>query len=633
MFFADIELHITEDARKKIEADVELLVRHPKYFQIKLDRVNLYMPLVERILKEEEVPDDFKYLVIQESALISDAVSTSNAVGFWQFKKDTGMEVGLRIDDIVDERMNIISSTRGAARYLKRHNFYFDNWMFTLLSYYLGRGGASNVVDKKLYGAKSLTIDKNTNWYIIKFLAHKIAFQDQLGTNDFAQLKLIEYNKGANKSLRNIAQELAAEEEMVRDYNKWLKKGNIPDDRLYTVIVPVVSEEYKSTLSVVNKEEKESKPEVLTAATKDQKDLSLTGKKDAISVKVNNISAVVAKEGDNAVILALNGGITKEKFLKYNDLTAVSDVLPGQIYYTKPKKNKSKLYFHTVAEGETLWEISQKYGIKQKSILSKNRIKSLEEIKPGRILWLHKSRPAKTEPEYVPMPGDSPLVKEVKKGKEPVKEIKKNPVSEDFKKIEEEKVKTELEEEVDEEIIKINTDPDYNEGDAEEGEEEEDEPNLPVNNLVKDEKKELIVADPHVKFVETSVKVDTHVKGKHVVQKGETLYSISRVYGLSVSELLEYNDLNINDGIKIGQELALGKPGEVNKTETEIKVAESKIESGKPDDRFIYHTVVAGENLYKIAREYQVSIKEVMDWNNKKDFSVGVGEVLKIKKN
>ena len=82
--------------------------------------------MIERVLKEENVPDDFKYLCIQESGLISDAVSSAKAVGFWQFKDFTAREVGLRVDNRIDERKNIVSATRGAAKYLKRNNFQFD---------------------------------------------------------------------------------------------------------------------------------------------------------------------------------------------------------------------------------------------------------------------------------------------------------------------------------------------------------------------------------------------------------------------------------------------------------------------------------------------------------------------------
>ena len=71
------------------------------------------MHFVEEILKRQGIPEDFKYLAIQEGEFISDAVSSSNAVGFWQFKKASAQELGVRVDAAVDERKHIIASTVG----------------------------------------------------------------------------------------------------------------------------------------------------------------------------------------------------------------------------------------------------------------------------------------------------------------------------------------------------------------------------------------------------------------------------------------------------------------------------------------------------------------------------------------
>ena len=111
MQFAGITLTIRDDARREIQKDVDAFTKHPKYFGIKVERAKTYFPIIEKIFAEERLPDDFKYLALQESALISDAVSTSNAVGFWQFLDFTALSMGLRVDKDIDERMNLISST------------------------------------------------------------------------------------------------------------------------------------------------------------------------------------------------------------------------------------------------------------------------------------------------------------------------------------------------------------------------------------------------------------------------------------------------------------------------------------------------------------------------------------------
>src|SRR5689334_3860871 len=126
MEFAGITLTIRDDARREIQKDVDALRQSPKHFNIKVERAKTYFPLIEKVFREEGLPEDFKYLVLQESALIADAVSVSNAVGFWQFKDFTAMEMGLRVDKEVDERLNIVSSSRAAARYIKKNNTFFD---------------------------------------------------------------------------------------------------------------------------------------------------------------------------------------------------------------------------------------------------------------------------------------------------------------------------------------------------------------------------------------------------------------------------------------------------------------------------------------------------------------------------
>src|SRR5688572_16134864 len=102
MDFAGITLIIHDDARREIQADVDALTKSPKHYNIKVERAKSYFPIIEKVFAEEQLPDDFKYLSLQESALIADAVSTSNAVGFWQFKDFTAIEMGLRVDREVD---------------------------------------------------------------------------------------------------------------------------------------------------------------------------------------------------------------------------------------------------------------------------------------------------------------------------------------------------------------------------------------------------------------------------------------------------------------------------------------------------------------------------------------------------
>ena len=116
-------LRINKDVQSTIQSEVDALHANDKYFQIFIDRINIYFPIIENVLNDEGVPDDFKYLALQESALLPDAVSSSNAIGFWQFKLETAEDYGLVINENIDERKNIVSSTRAAAKYIKNSNF------------------------------------------------------------------------------------------------------------------------------------------------------------------------------------------------------------------------------------------------------------------------------------------------------------------------------------------------------------------------------------------------------------------------------------------------------------------------------------------------------------------------------
>ena len=83
--FAGMQLLLTKKAKARIQADVDMIRKSPTYFQQKVDRANLFFPIIDKVFAEEGFPSEFKYLALQESSLVSDAVSSSQAVGYWQF--------------------------------------------------------------------------------------------------------------------------------------------------------------------------------------------------------------------------------------------------------------------------------------------------------------------------------------------------------------------------------------------------------------------------------------------------------------------------------------------------------------------------------------------------------------------
>ncbi|MDZ7650387.1 MAG: LysM peptidoglycan-binding domain-containing protein [Cytophagales bacterium] len=112
--------------------------------------------------------------------------------------------------------------------------------------------------------------------------------------------------------------------------------------------------------------------------------------------------------------------------------------------------------------------------------------------------------------------------------------------------------------------------------------------------------------------------------GQHVVTQGETLYTIAKIYGVNVTDLLAWNSLDINAGLRTGQYLKVKSPEQMGGYENESISNQSK------DSTFIEYEVKPTDTLYSVARQYNVTIKELMDWNHKQDFNLALGEKLKI---
>lgn len=237
-----IRLKLNKEAQTLIQKDVDKLLQSNSHFVQKLQRVNLYMPLIEQMLVSENLPLDFKYVPIQESAFIGNAKSSSNAVGYWQFKEESAKEVNLDINDKVDERMHILYSTQGAAKYLKRNDLIFKNWILTLLSYNMGFAGAKNHIKinypgQNLKNISEMNINQHTHWYILKFIAHKVAFDQEIGIDPPGK-KLTLFMDGNRKSLKEIAEERKSALEEMRTHNFWLKSLKVPEQKRYAVLVP-----------------------------------------------------------------------------------------------------------------------------------------------------------------------------------------------------------------------------------------------------------------------------------------------------------------------------------------------------------------------------------------------------------
>ena len=370
-------LNISDDVIPIIQNEVDAIHLNKKYFQIFVDRINIYFPIIEKILEEEEMPDDLKYLALQESALISDAVSSSNAVGFWQFKKETAEDYGLTVDDKVDERKNIISSTRAASKYIKNSNYLFENWIFSIFSYYQGLSGAKALVDPQLYGSKRMIIDKNTHWYIIKFLGYKIAFEDFIVKSNYNRNFTVYENETFN-SLKDLSSSLSIDEKELISINSWISSDRIPSDKVFSFLIPDSRENvFKRSSSIkksysINSETKENFFSPI--------DIKISEVIQKKKILLNGLPAFIADSSDNINDIIKLYRVSKKSFLVFNDIKGNHQLTPGAPYYLTKKRKKGRVQVYVRREDQSLWEISQLFGVRLSSLEKMNKENASSKI-------------------------------------------------------------------------------------------------------------------------------------------------------------------------------------------------------------------------------------------------------------
>jgi membrane-bound lytic murein transglycosylase D len=140
-----------------------------------LGLAQIYFPIFEEVMRNNDMPEDIKYLAVIESALNPNAVSRAGAVGMWQFMYGTAKIYGLKVNKDIDERKDIYKSTMAAAAYLKNSYNKYGNWMLALASYNCGPGNVDKAIyrsgGKKDFWAIMPYLPRETRGYVPAFIA------------------------------------------------------------------------------------------------------------------------------------------------------------------------------------------------------------------------------------------------------------------------------------------------------------------------------------------------------------------------------------------------------------------------------------------------------------------------------
>ncbi len=217
-----------------------------------LKLANRWFPIIEKVFKENNIPDDFKYLAMAESGL-RNVVSPSDAHGYWQFLKGTAQQYGLTVTAEVDERYDMEKSSLAAAKYLKDAYAKFGNWTLAAASYNAGMGGISGAVEyQKANAYYDLYLKDETSRYVFRALAFKLIYENsqQYGffLSDEDLYNPLEYRTvKVTTSITNLADFAITNNttyKMVKYFNPWLRSNTltVKAGDSYTIKLPLNAE-------------------------------------------------------------------------------------------------------------------------------------------------------------------------------------------------------------------------------------------------------------------------------------------------------------------------------------------------------------------------------------------------------
>ena len=215
-----------------------------------LKRCALWFPPIEAVLRRNDIPDDIKYIALEESNL-TNSQSSQGAAGFWQFVASTGANYGLEINDEVDERYSVEKSTEAACKFFKEAYKRFGSWTIAAAAYNLGSGGIEQQLKKqKSTNYYDLMLNKETARYLYRVLALKTLVDNSSKhklsmSRSFYGVPLIPFKVDtAITDLSRFATSLGYTYNLLKIFNPWLRKNALPNLTKKTYIINFPKKEY-----------------------------------------------------------------------------------------------------------------------------------------------------------------------------------------------------------------------------------------------------------------------------------------------------------------------------------------------------------------------------------------------------
>ena len=238
----------SEDIWERMDKELLKNIYWQSNTMLYLKRANKFFPIIEPILKANNIPDDFKYLAVIESGL-EDVISPSGAAGFWQILKGTAKEYGLEVNPAIDERYNLEKSTLIACRYLQKAYGKFGSWTLAAASYNKGQNGVKRLIEKQgTNNYYNLYLNSETSRYVFRIIAVKEILENpkkygfiyrEKDLYVMPKYKTIEIDATIS-DLANFATANGTNYKLLKQLNPWLRNTSLPDKsrRKYILKIP-----------------------------------------------------------------------------------------------------------------------------------------------------------------------------------------------------------------------------------------------------------------------------------------------------------------------------------------------------------------------------------------------------------
>jgi|TARA_B100001059_G_scaffold236819_1_gene290935 hypothetical protein len=236
------------DLRERLDRELLVNTYWQSNMMLLLKRANKYFPTIEKILNEEGVPGDLKYLSVIESGL-ENVISPAGARGFWQIMRTTGREYGLEVNINVDERYHVAFSTRMAAQYLKKAKQKFGSWTLAAASYNRGMSGIQqNLNTQRVESYFDLRLGQETSRYVFRVLAVKEIIENPSKYGYVFDNTDLYYSvpvrlHGLDTAISNLtafAEKMGVNYKILKIHNPWLLQNHLNNRsrKYYEIAIP-----------------------------------------------------------------------------------------------------------------------------------------------------------------------------------------------------------------------------------------------------------------------------------------------------------------------------------------------------------------------------------------------------------